>query len=359
MQGSASRRTLREKAGPGHAPARRLGHPERDGLDVLAPLVNALGALVKGQTRQPPFQRDPTFIERMFPLMKAINLYFGTEFRGWQHVLRDAPCLIVGNHSGGAEPPDFWLLLYKWVTERGAAAPLYGLAYDLLFGVPGMGNALRRVGIIPASHANAHEALAMGAAVSVFPGGDYEVFRPWRERNRIEFGGHTGFIKLAIAEGVPVVPMTIHGAHQSTLVLTRGRGIAHAMGIDRLHINVFPFLWNIPFGPAPAVLPSVHLPAKVIVHFGAPLDWSRHHRHGAHDPTVLQACYDEITTVMQHTLDRLAREDPHPIVTRLRELDLGTMLRGLEGLTAPPPHGSPQHRSVPAAPPRARTSDPP
>jgi len=308
-----------------------------DGSAPAAPFMDSLGALVRTEVRERPFQRDPAFIEQILPLVKAINLYYGTEFRGWQHVPRDAPCLIVGNHSGGSESADFWFLLHKWVAERGATAPLYGLTYDLLFAAPVLNQAMRRLGLIPASHANARKALAAGAAVSVFPGGDYEVFRPWAERNRIDFGSRTGFIKLAIAEGVPVVPMTIHGAHQSTLVLTRGRGLAHAAGIDRLHVKVFPFIWNIPFGPAPAFVPSIHLPAKVIVDFGTPLDWSRYHGTSAHHPAVLHACYEEITTAMQGTLDRLAREDPHPILRRLREIERGT-IRGLqELLTAAPP----------------------
>jgi len=144
---------------------------------------------------------------------------------------------------------------------------------------------------------------------------------------------------LAIAERVPVVPMTIHGAHQSTLVLTRGKQFAHAVGLDRLHVKVFPFLWNIPFGPAPAFVPSIHLPAKVIVQCGTPLDWSRHRRTAAHDPAVLRACYAEITGVMQRTLDRLAREDPHPVAARMRELSFAGAIHGLREVftaTAPP-----------------------
>jgi 1-acyl-sn-glycerol-3-phosphate acyltransferase len=206
------------------------------------------------------------------------------------------------------------------VKERGAAAPLYSLAYNLLFAAPLLGTTLRRLGIVPASHSNARWALAMGAAVCVFPGGDYEVFRPWSERNRIDFGGRTGFIKLALATRVPVIPMTIHGAHQSTLVLTRGRGIAHATGLDRLQVKGFPFVWSIPFGPVPAFVPSLPLPSKVTVHFGAPLDWSHYRRTQARDPAVLRACYEQITDRMQKTLDRLAREHPHPLIDRLREL---------------------------------------
>jgi 1-acyl-sn-glycerol-3-phosphate acyltransferase len=304
--------------------------------DALAPLVDALRSLVKTEVHRQPFQRDPAFVEQVFPLARAINLYFGTEFRGWEHV-PPSPCLIVGNHSGGAESKDFAFLLYKWVEERGAAAPLYSLTYDLLFGAPLIGSALRRLGSIPASHANARKALAMPASVAVFPGGDHEVFRPWRERNRIDFGGHTGFITLAIAARVPVVPMTIHGAHQSTLVLTRGRRLAHAAGIDRLHVNVFPFVWSIPFGLAPAFVPSVQLPSKVTVHFGPPLDWSRYRRTQARDPAVLDACYREITALMQKTLNRLAREHPYPVLERLREFEPGSAVRQLEELLATPP----------------------
>lgn len=308
------------------ARALRTTHPAGNGSEVLAPLVQALGSLVQAGVREQSFQRDPAFIEQVFPLVRGVNRYFDTDFRGWEHVPR-TPCLIVGNHSGGAESNDFAFLLYKWVEERGSAAPLYSLTYDLLFGAPVIGPALRRLGCIPASHVNARRALAMGASVAVFPGGDYEVFRPWRERNRIDFGGHMGFIRLAIAARVPVVPMTIHGAHQSTLVLTRGHRLAQAAGIDRLHVNVFPFVWSIPFGLAPAFVPSVPLPAKVTVHFGPPLDWSRYRRSHARDPAVLRACYAEITALMQHTLNRLARQHPHPVLERLRHLEPGSAQR--------------------------------
>jgi 1-acyl-sn-glycerol-3-phosphate acyltransferase len=300
------------------AQAPRTARPGR----AMTPLVQALGSLVRQGVRQQPFKRDPAFIDQVSPLLKAINRYFDTEFRGWEHV-PNTPCLIVGNHSGGAESNDFAFLLYKFVEERGSAAPLYSLTYDLLFGAPLIGPALRRLGCIPASHANARRALAMGAPVAVFPGGDYEAFRPWRERNRIDFGGHTGFITLAISARMPVVPMTIHGAHQSTLVLTRGHDLAQAAGIDRLHVKVFPVVWSIPFGLAPAFVPSLPLPSKVTVQFGPPLDWSRYPRAQARDPAVLHACYAEITGLMQRTLSSLARRHPHPVLERLRHLEGG------------------------------------
>ncbi len=314
----------------------------------MRPLVDAIDSVIRGQISQDPFQRDPRFVLRMQPLLRAINLYFNTEIRGWENLRTDRAVLIVGNHSGGAETSDVAPLLGRWVQEFGPKAPLYMLGYNLLFAYPIAGPMLRKLGVLPASQATARKALRKGAAVVVFPGGDYEVFRPWSERNKIEFGGRTGFIELALSLRIPVVPMTTHGAHQSTIVFTRGRRIAQATGLDRLHIKVFPFIWNIPLGLTPAFVPSVQLPAKVTVQFGKPLDWSRYGPEKAKDPKVVRTCYDEITGVMQRTLDSLANERPYPVLTRLNELLPGQLFGLLwpatakTGSTARPQRGAPQ-----------------
>jgi 1-acyl-sn-glycerol-3-phosphate acyltransferase len=308
---------------------------------VFAPLLRSLGDAIQQGLNEDPFQRDPAFIRRILPLVKSINLYFGTEIRGWNNVPGKGPFLIVGNHSGGAGTSDTAPLLAKWVEDRGSADPLYSLGYDLLFTYPVIGPWLRKLGVLPANHDNAREAVRRSAAVVVFPGGDYEVFRPWTERNRIEFGGHKGFVQLALATGVQVVPMTIHGAHQSTVVLTRGRRLARATGLSRLRIKVFPFVWNIPLGPAPAFVPSLQLPAKVTVEFGKPLDWSHYGRKAAHDQGVVQKCYDEITRTMQFTLNALAEERPNPILMRLNELRPSRSVRDFLS-SAPRRGGDPQ-----------------
>ena len=48
-----------------------------------------------------------------------------------------------------------------------------------------------------------------GAALLVYPGGDYEVHRPIWERNRVDFGGRKGFIRLALEQDVPIVPVVV------------------------------------------------------------------------------------------------------------------------------------------------------
>lgn len=287
---------------------------------TLAPIVDQLARVIDEEKQTDPFQRDPEFVLKMLPFLRAIADYFGAELRGWENVPLREPVIFVGNHSGGTMTVDPIPLIVRWVEERGPDVPICSLAYDLLFAYPMIGDWLRRMGNLPASHANGRFALDKGASVIVFPGGDYEVFRPWRERNRIDFGGRTGFVELAIRAGVRVVPMTIHGAHESTLVLTRGHRIARTMGLDRLRIKVFPVIWNVPFGLMPAFVPSFPLPAKITVSLGEPLDWRHYSPEESDDPEVLQACYDEITGVMQETLTRLAAERPYPLLSRMADL---------------------------------------
>jgi 1-acyl-sn-glycerol-3-phosphate acyltransferase len=283
---------------------------------LLKPLLDMMDQQLQAEFAQDPFGRDPEFVASMWPALKAISGYFGAEVRGWENVPKGEPILFVGNHSGGALTFDPAPLMLKWLEMRGCEDPLYGLAHNIFFGNEVIGRFMKRLGCLPASHVNAGNALDKGASVIVFPGGDYEVFRPWAERNQIRFGGRMGFVELAISKGVRVIPMTIHGAHESTLVLTRGHHFAQRLGLERLRLKSFPIIWSLPFGPVPAFVPSWPLPCKVTVQLGAPLDWSSYAPEAADDSEVVQECYDEITTRMQRTLDALASERPYPLLSR-------------------------------------------
>jgi 1-acyl-sn-glycerol-3-phosphate acyltransferase len=154
----------------------------------------------------------------------------------------------------------------------------------------------------------------------VYPGGEHEVLRPWTDRNKIDFGGHMGFVRLALRKRVPVVPVVGHGGHNSTIILTRGENIAKALGLDRIRLNAFPILLQIPWGLSVFGMPSIPLPAKITVEICDPLDWSHVPARKADDPETVQQCYEEITGVMQRTLDELVEENPYPVLSRLRGL---------------------------------------
>jgi hypothetical protein len=60
--------------------------------------------------------------------------------------------------------------------------PFYQLAHNLVVQFPGL-DWLRKFGTAAANPENARLALASGAALLVYPGGDYEVFRPSWQRS--------------------------------------------------------------------------------------------------------------------------------------------------------------------------------
>ena len=116
------------------------------------------------------------------------------------------------------------------------------------------------------------EGILRGGGVLIdFPGGDFDVFRPWRDRNHIDFNGRLGFIRLALRTGVPVVPAVSIGAHETVVVLARGERLARTLGIDRLfRIKVMPLVLGPPWGVVPGGIPTLPLPAKITVELGDP-----------------------------------------------------------------------------------------
>jgi 1-acyl-sn-glycerol-3-phosphate acyltransferase len=253
--------------------------------------------------------RDPDFIRRAIPILERYVSWFRPEVRGFEHVPESGPFLVVGNHSGGATPPDIPILMTAWWRERGVEEPVYALFHSFFLDLPGVGAQVARAGALEAGHGNAEAILEQGGIVLVYPGGDREAFRTWRDRNRIDFGDRTGFVRLALRTQVPIVPSVSIGAHETLVVLSRGEGLARMLPHLRLmRVKTQPVVlgppWGISFG-----LPTFPLRAQVTVQLCDPIDWrGRHPPEAADDDDVVNACYQEVVTAMQSTLDDLAAE---------------------------------------------------
>ncbi len=292
-------------------------------------LIDFLGGRIDHALEDDLLQRDPAVVARAMAAVDAYLSWFDPEIRGFENVPADGPFLVVGNHSGGIYMPDYWAFLRHWVRERGAEAPLYSMGFDFLFSIPGWGALARRLGSVPASQANAARILAAGLPVVVYPGGDEDDYRPWTERHRVDLHGRTGFVKLALRQQVPVIPVVAHGSHDVIIVLARGEALAHRLGFDKLRINIFPLVLGPPWGIAPVQLPTWPLPAKVTVRVCEPIDWTTFPPEAADDPEVVRHCYEDALGRMQANLDEMVEELPHPVVTRV-----GSFLRGAAGSVA-------------------------
>ena len=80
--------------------------------------------------------------------------------------------------------------------------------------------------MLVANHsAIAEKALESGVSVLVFPGGDYEATRPIWQANQVCFAGRKGFLRIARAACVPIVPMGITGSVFTAPIVWRSRRV--------------------------------------------------------------------------------------------------------------------------------------
>ena len=279
-------------------------------------LAGAVGAVAKqAQSRVPKAdldERDPDYIREQLPgLWMLASIYFRADVRGLHHIPAEGPVLMVGNHSGGNLTPDTLVFTLAFSTYFGVERRFFQLAHNLVLAMPGLGS-LRKYGTVAASSANAHKALDSGAALLVYPGGDYEVHRPSSQSAHVDFDGRQGFLRLALEKEVPLVPVVAIGGQETALFLTRGERIASALRLDRLlRLKVVPISialpWGLNIGDMAGHLP---LPAKITIQVLDPIDVEE--EFGG-DPD-LDEVYASVVGRMQHTLDDLAAARRLPVI---------------------------------------------
>ena len=238
-------------------------------------------------------------------LERVLKLYHRIEVSGQEH-LPDSGALIVGNHSGGVIAMDVPIIAVAYWEKYGIEHPLRVLAHDVLM-LP-FGAVLKPLGFLKATRENARAALREGGATIVFPGGDYDVYRPTSKRNTIDFGGRTGYVRTAIEAGVPIVPVVSIGGQESQLVLSRGEALAKLMPITKLFRSKYvPVAVGFPWGVSLGIPPNLPLPTKIVTRFLEPID-----------PADLGndvAKVDELVrSRMQAALDELAAERRYPVL---------------------------------------------
>jgi 1-acyl-sn-glycerol-3-phosphate acyltransferase len=290
-------------------------HPLRllDGVKAMG--ANALGDWTSLATdgipsADDPDSWDPDYIRATLPILRpALKTYFRGEVRGLERIPEGAS-LLVGNHSGGTMIVDTFLFAVEFYERFGPDRRFHQLAHDVAVRLPATG--IRKYGTLAANHDNARRAFERDAPVLVYPGGDWETFRPTWQSDKIDFAGRKGWIRLALEAGVPIVPVVSIGGQETALFVTRGERVARAVGLDRLaRIKVLPVSLGPPFGVNLLDMPGrVPLPAKITLEVMPPIDLVE--RFGADaDPDEV---YDEVTAEMQGKLDDLADERTLPLV---------------------------------------------
>jgi len=257
-------------------------------------------------------ERDPDYIRESLPgLWLLASLWFRGEVRGLERIPAQGPVLMVGNHSGGNITPDTIVFTLAFNTYFGVERRFYQLAHNLVLSIPGLGN-LRRYGTVAASPENANKALDSGAALLVYPGGDYEVHRPSWESAKVDFGGRKGFIRLALDKDVPIVGVVSIGGQETALFLSRGEWLAKLLRLDKMfRLKVLPISvaipWGLNIGDMLGHLPG---PSKITIQVLPAVDLRE--RYGS-EPDIDEV-YGDLMDEMQQTLTALQSERSLPLI---------------------------------------------
>jgi 1-acyl-sn-glycerol-3-phosphate acyltransferase len=257
--------------------------------------------------------RDPDYIRATLPTLRIMSqAYFRADVSGLDRIPAEGPVLLVGNHSGGTMIADTFVFAQSFYEHFGADRIFHQLAHDLVFKIPGPRTLVQKYGTVPASPANMAAALKRGAALLVYPGGDEESFRPSWETDQIEFAGRTGFVKLALQHGVPIVPVVAIGGQETALFLGRGRRIAKVLSLNKLaRLKVVPPVIGPPFGVTVLDFPGrIPLPAKISIRVMPPINLRK---KLGRDGDVEEG-YRLVTSRMQRTLTRLGGQRTFPVV---------------------------------------------
>jgi 1-acyl-sn-glycerol-3-phosphate acyltransferase len=256
--------------------------------------------------------RDPDYLREQLPgLWVLASFYFRADVRGLERIPPEGPVLIVGNHSGGNVTPDTMVFTLAFAAHFGVERRLHPLVHNLVLALPLPFN-LVKAGCVAASPENARLALERDAAVLAYPGGDWEVHRPSWQQNKVDFAGRKGFVKLALEEEVPIVPLVAVGGQETAIFLSRGERLARTLQLDKLfRLKVLPVSLSIPWGlNVGDMFGHWPLPAKLTLEAMEPIHLRE--RFGR-NPDVDEV-YEHVTGVMQEKLNELSAERRLPLV---------------------------------------------
>ncbi|MFW6067738.1 MAG: lysophospholipid acyltransferase family protein [Myxococcota bacterium] len=185
-------------------------------------------------------------LARHFTLLKYIyRYYFNVQVYGIEHVPSRGGAMLVGNHSGGVAI-DGMVVLASMFFEMEPPRLAQGMADKFLAKFPFSASIMSRMGQFTGLPEHAERLLRDDRLLMVFPEGARGTAKLYPERDSlVRFG--TGFIRLALETGKPVVPFAFVGGGEAVPTMVNLYSLGKLLGIP--YIPLTP--WLVPF-PRPS-----------------------------------------------------------------------------------------------------------
>lgn len=204
--------------------------------------------------RLPP---DPAYYHaRVLPFLRALARYHHHEVSGTEHVPASGPALIVMPHA--MITYDSFLLQARIFEETGRLS--CGLGDRFWYEWLKAGPVMERCGLYNTSPEVARELLDAGEIVGLMPGGMWEALRPSTERYQLRWEGRTGFARLSLSTGAPVI---LAACPAADLALT-----LHANPVTDIVYRKWKLPLPLMHGVGPTWIPR---PVRLTHHLSAPI----------------------------------------------------------------------------------------
>lgn len=178
--------------------------------------------------------------------------YFRVDAIGLENIPQQGRVLLIANHSGQLPMDGVMISAAVASNPNGPRVPR-SMIERFIPTVPWLGNLMGAFGAVIGDPLNAGKLLESEELLVVFPEGVRGSGKPYSKRYQLQRFGH-GFMHLALAHKVPIVPVGVVGCEETMPSLFNCWPLARLLGV--------------PYFPVGPLLP---LPARVFLDFGAPI----------------------------------------------------------------------------------------
>lgn len=248
----------------------------------------------------------PLPADTIWRLTAPLRAYHRPKYFGMENIDPKQPALLVGNHTiyGLLDVSLLGAAIYH---ERGVV--VRGLGDRLHFEIPGWGELLKSFGAVVGSRENCARLMRAGAHILVYPGGGREVAKRKGEAYQLIWKERTGFARLAIEHGYPIVPFASVGAEECYDILVDADDIMKSplgvflerSGIAEKFLRGGDAIMPLSRGLGFTMLPR---PERFYFSFGTPIDTTRF--AGRHEDTETLRCLrDEVRDAVRAHIEKL------------------------------------------------------
>lgn len=233
---------------------------------------------------------DAQTAARFYSKLRTVSRWFDIEVSGLARV-PSGRALIVANHAFGWD-----IALAMSAVWHDLHRTVWVLGDHVWWKVPFLRSLASRVGTVDGTPANVDQLLTRDELVLVLPGGVREAVKPRELRYRLLWGHRYGFIRAAIRNQTPIVPLAAIGADDWFDFV----GNAYSRGARWLHRPDIPL-------PLPSrILPIPHrAPLRYV--FGEPI-FPRLPREAERDESAVRQLRREVGGALHEIIDNeLAR----------------------------------------------------